>query len=75
MTLSPINRGEQVLQNKVIKPGPETGLSLQIAPGKRALSLPVDEVRGISRLLKPGDRIDIITALDIGRGDVKKEVY
>lgn len=73
VTLSPINKGEQVLRNKVIKPGPETGLSLQIAPGKRALSLPVDEVRGVSRLLKPGDRVDIITALDMGEGMSKKK--
>ena len=72
VALAPISKGEQVLQNKVIKPGPETGLSLQISPGKRALTLPVDEVRGVSRLIKPGDRIDIITALDMGDGVSKK---
>ena len=73
VALSPISKGEQVLRNKVIKPGPETGLSLQISPGKRALALPVDEIKGVSRLLKPGDRIDIITALDMGEGMSKKK--
>lgn len=72
VALSPIGKGEQVLQNKVIKPGPETGLSLQISPGKRALTLPVDEVRGVGHLLKPGDHIDIITALDMGEGVTKQ---
>lgn len=74
VALSPIGKGEQVLQNKVIKPGPETGLSLQIAPGNRAITLPVDEIRGVGRLLKPGDRIDILTALDVG-GGLSKEKY
>ena len=72
VALSPIRKGEQILRNKVIKPGPETGLSLQISPKKRALTLPVDEVRGVAYLLKPGDRIDIITALDVGEGVSKQ---
>ena len=64
VALAPILEGEQVLTNKVIKPGPETGLSLQVSPGKRALSIPTDEIRGVARLIKPGDRVDIIAALD-----------
>jgi pilus assembly protein CpaB len=71
----PIKRGEQLLQTKLLLPGPETGLSMEISPGKRALVIPIDETRGVARLLRPGDRIDIVAALDYGKGsDAKREV-
>lgn len=71
----PIKKGEQLLQTKLLTPGPETGLSMEISPGKRAITLPVDDMRGVSRLLRPGDRIDIIAALDSGKGaDARREV-
>ena len=68
VALAPIKKEEQVLESKIMAPGPVTGLSLQIAPTKRALSIPIDEMRGVAKLLKPGDRIDIIAALDVGKG-------
>ena len=68
VALAPIKKNEQVLETKIMEPGPLTGLSLQVSPGKRALPLPVDEIRGVAKLLKPGDRVDIITALDVGKG-------
>ncbi|MEK7358599.1 MAG: Flp pilus assembly protein CpaB, partial [Bdellovibrionota bacterium] len=68
-------KGEQVLQTKLLTPGPETGLSMEISPGKRGITLPVDDMRGVSRLLRPGDRIDIIAALDSGKGtEARREV-
>lgn len=68
IALAPIKKGEQLLQSKIMKPGPVTGLSLQVAPSKRAVSIPIDETRGVSKLLNPGDRVDIVTALDVGKG-------
>lgn len=68
IALAPIKKGEQVLQSKVIKPGPVTGLSLQVSPSKRAIAIPVNETNAVAKLLNPGDRIDIITALDVGKG-------
>jgi pilus assembly protein CpaB len=68
VTLAPIKKDEQVLQSKIIKPGPLTGLSLQVAPSKRAVTIPIDETRGVARLINPGDRIDLVTALDVGKG-------
>ena len=68
VALVPIKATEQVLESKVMKPGPVTGLSMQVAPGKRALTIPIDEMRGVAKLIKPGDRIDIIAAVDVGRG-------
>lgn len=65
---TPIKKGEQVLQTKLLQPGPDTGIALQVAPSKRAVTLPVDEVRGVAKLIRPGDRIDIYAAVDSGRG-------
>ncbi len=66
VALAPIKAGEQILQNKIMEPGPVTGLSLQVTPTKRAVTLPIDEMRGVAKLLKPGDRIDLVAALDVG---------
>lgn len=68
ITLAPIKKDEQVLQSKVSQPGPVTGLSLQVSPSKRAISIPVNEINAVSKLLNPGDRIDIVAAVDVGKG-------
>lgn len=65
---SPIKKGEQLLMTKLLTPGPDTGISLQVSPGKRAVTIPVDEVRGVAKLIRPGDRIDILAAVDVGKG-------
>ena len=72
VALAPIDEGEQILSNKVIVPGPETGLSLQVSPGKRAVTIPIDEQRAVARLLKPGDRVDMLVALDVDAGNKQK---
>lgn len=65
---APIQKGEQILANKLLQPGPETGISLQVQPGKRALAVPINEYTGVARLIRPGDRIDIVAAVDVGKG-------
>lgn len=68
VALAPIKKGEQILESKIMRPGPVTGLALQVAPSKRAVTIPIDEMRGVSKLINPGDRIDLIAALDVGKG-------
>ncbi len=58
---APIRKGEQILLTKVLLKGAETGLSTQVGVTKRALSVPVNEVTGVTKLLKPGDRVDIVS--------------
>lgn len=75
VALAPIKEGEQILESKIMKPGPVTGLALQVAPSKRAVTLPIDEMRGVSKLINPGDRIDIVTALDVGKPpNIRREI-
>ena len=68
VALAPIKAGEQILQSKVIKPGPLTGLALQVSPSKRAIAIPVSETNSVAKLLNPGDRIDVVAAIDVGKG-------
>ena len=75
VALAPISEGEQVMRTKITRPGPTTGLSLQVSPTKRALTIPIDEMRGVAKLLKPGDRVDVIAALDTKDGmNQKREI-
>jgi len=60
---SPISKGEQILNNKLISKGAETGLASQVAVSRRAFSVPVSDVTGVTKLLIPGDRVDIISAI------------
>jgi pilus assembly protein CpaB len=68
VALAPIKANEQLLQSKVTKPSPLTGLSLQVSPSKRAIALPANELNAVAKLLKPGDRVDVVAALDVGKG-------
>jgi pilus assembly protein CpaB len=67
----PIKKGEQITAPRVTYPGAQSGLSRQISIGKRALSIQVTEGQAVSRLLKPGDRVDILAMVDYASG--KKE--
>jgi len=67
----PIKKNEQITQPRVTYPGAQSGLSRQISIGKRALSIQVTEGQAVSRLLKPGDRVDILALVDYASG--KKE--
>ncbi len=68
----PIKKGEQITFNKISEIGIRTGLAPQIAPGRRALSILVNETTGVAKLVKPGDRVDLIAVLDFGGGKENK---
>lgn len=68
----PIKKGEQITAPRVTYPGAQSGLSRQISIGKRALSIQVTEGQAVSRLLKPGDRIDVLALVDYAAGKKEK---
>ncbi len=72
VALAPILAGEQILRTKISQPGSLTGLSYQVSPGKRAMTIPIDAMRGVAKLLKPGDRVDLIAAVTSGNGQNQK---
>ncbi len=68
---TPIKAGEQITRPRITYPGAQSGLSRQIAVGKRALSVRVEETTAVSKLIKPGDRVDVLATIDYAGG--KKE--
>jgi pilus assembly protein CpaB len=68
----PIKKGEQLTRNKLTEPGARTGLAPQVTPGRRAIGVPVTEISGVAKLVKPGDRVDLIAVLDLGGGKENK---
>jgi pilus assembly protein CpaB len=68
----PIKKGEQITVPRVTYPGSQSGLSRQISIGKRAFALQVTENQAVSRLLKPGDRVDILALVDYASGQKEK---
>ncbi|MFN7905943.1 MAG: Flp pilus assembly protein CpaB [Pseudobdellovibrionaceae bacterium] len=64
----PIKAGQQLTKNMLLLPGTDTGIAMQISAGNRAITIPIDEVRGIAKLIRPGDRIDVVASVDVGKG-------
>jgi pilus assembly protein CpaB len=54
--------GEPLLWAQLEAPRPPT-FSTQLAPGRRAVTVPVDEISSVSGMLEPGDLIDIVVSL------------
>lgn len=72
VAILPIKASEQITYTKVMEPSLRTGLSPQITPGKRAMSIPVGETSSVGKLIKPGDRVDVIAVIDLGGGKTNK---
>ena len=70
----PILKGEQITKPRVAYPGAKTGLSRQITDGKRAFAITISDRSAASKLIKPGDRVDVIAAIDYsaGKKDMQK---
>lgn len=64
----PLKKGQTLTKNKVLEPGPQTGMAIQVAPNMRAVTINVDETRANAKLIRPGDRVDIFAVVDTGRG-------
>jgi pilus assembly protein CpaB len=65
-----VNRGGPIFHSDFLKAKMEalTG----ILPGRRLVSVPVSQVTGISGLIKPGDRVDILFSHQVvGRSNTK----
>ncbi|EGB16155.1 Flp pilus assembly protein CpaB [Pseudodesulfovibrio mercurii] len=45
------------------------GVSALITPGKRAMAVKGNEVMGLSGFVRPGDRVDVIVSLTVGRNE------
>ena len=58
--LAPLQRNELILKSKVTGPGQRATLSALLDEGKRAVTVRVDDVRGVAGFVLPGDRVDVV---------------
>lgn len=73
LALVSLQKNEPVLSAKVTAPNQRATLSTQIDDGMRAVSVRVDEVRGVAGFVLPGDRVDLI--LTRGEGGAQDGAY
>jgi pilus assembly protein CpaB len=60
MTLGLVARNEPILRSKVTAPNQPATLSSVLAAGKRAVTVRVDDVRGVAGFIQPGDLVDVV---------------
>src|SRR5215468_4603704 len=68
----PFAAGEPITDAKIVSPGSRGFLAAVLAPGKRAISVPVTATSGISGFIFPGDQVDILIThqlTGVGNGD------
>lgn len=65
----PIAEGEMLTTTKLVFLGMKTGLAPIISRNKRAVSIQATSTNSVSNLIKPGDRIDIISVFDVVNGN------
>jgi pilus assembly protein CpaB len=66
VVLAPLGRGEPILRSKVTGPGQRALLSSLLDEGKRAVTLRVDDVRGVAGFILPGDFVDVVLIAEDG---------
>lgn len=72
IAITGIKKGEQITKQRVEFPGQSTGLAHQIQEGKRAFAVQVSEDQAVAKLIKPGDRVDVISQIDYSGGQKDK---
>jgi pilus assembly protein CpaB len=55
-----VNRGEALLERKLMPSGSQGGLSAVIAEGKRAMTVRVNDVVGVAGFALPGNYVDVL---------------
>ncbi|WP_186332215.1 Flp pilus assembly protein CpaB [Bordetella genomosp. 13] len=61
-----LKAGEPVLQHQVLRQAPAQPVARQLGAGRRALSLPLSEIRDLPQPVRPNDRIDLYVSFPHG---------
>jgi pilus assembly protein CpaB len=60
IALAAIQQNEPILSSKITGPGERASLSTLLDPDKRAITVRVDDVRGVAGFILPNDRVDVV---------------
>jgi len=69
VVLTAVERNEAVLRSKITAPGQRGSLSAILDEGKRAVTVRVDDVRGVAGFILPGDKVDVVLIRTEGGGN------
>lgn len=58
-----VYKGEVMLPGRLAPAGTGPGLEVKITPGKRAMALKINDVAGISGLIQPNSRVDVVVSM------------
>jgi pilus assembly protein CpaB len=59
----PIFKGEAIVPGRLAPAGTTPGIEVKISPGKRAMAVRIDDVTGLSGLMQPNSRVDVLVTL------------
>lgn len=59
VALAQIGKNEPIVKARVTDPGQKASLSTLLEPGMRAVTVRVDDVRGVAGFVMPGDHVDV----------------
>ena len=65
VAISVISAGDPITQTNVRQQADINALSYKVPQDMRAVTVFVDEVQGVSGLIKPGDRVDVLATFDL----------
>ena len=71
IVLTPLVRNEPIVRAKVTEPGQRGSLSTLIEEGKRAVTVAVDDVRGVAGFIFPGDFVDVALTRSDNRAGIE----
>jgi pilus assembly protein CpaB len=60
VTLAVIQQNEPILESKLTGPGQRASLATLLDKDKRAITIRVDDVRGVAGFILPNDRVDVV---------------
>src|SRR6185503_393059 len=66
---NPITAGEPVTQGSLVSPGDRGFLAAALAPGMRAITVPVSAKTGVGGFVFPGDRVDMMLTQSVSGND------
>lgn len=74
VTRVPVFEGEPIVPGRLAPAGTTGGLEIKIAPGKRAMSVKINDVAGISGLIQPNSRVDVLVNIRDDRDQKETQV-
>ncbi len=69
----PVFKGEAIVPGRLAPPGTGPGLEVKITPGMRAMAVKINDVAGLSGLIQPNSRVDVLVTLKENQQQNTKE--